>query len=130
MARADNAAAAVPRMFGIGIPELLVILAVALIVLGPKRIPEAARSLGRGLAEFRRATAGIADEFQNAQNALEEEYRKERSTARQAAAKPAADVTTGSAAPPDGAVAHADPAVASPQGEARNRDATPTRTKG
>jgi Tat protein translocase TatB subunit len=63
-------------MFGIGLPELLVILAVALIVLGPKRIPEAARSLGRGLAEFRRATSGIAEEFQSAQASLEDEYRK------------------------------------------------------
>ena len=51
-------------MFGIGLPELLVVLAVALVVLGPKRIPGAARSLGRGLAEFRRATSGIAEEFQ------------------------------------------------------------------
>ena len=116
-------------MFGIGIPELLVILAVALIVLGPKRIPEAARSLGRGLAEFRRATAGIADEFQNAQNALEEEYRKERSAARQAAKSPA-DAATANATPPTGSVAHAEPAVASPQSEARDRDAKPTHTKG
>jgi Tat protein translocase TatB subunit len=63
-------------MFGIGFQELLVILAVALIVLGPKRIPEVARSLGRGLAEFRRATIGIAEEFQNAQASLQEDYRK------------------------------------------------------
>jgi sec-independent protein translocase protein TatA len=37
-------------------PELLVILVVALLVLGPKRLPEIARSLGRGMAEFRRAS--------------------------------------------------------------------------
>lgn len=52
------------------------ILGVALIILGPKRIPEVARSLGRGLAEFRRATSGISEEFQSAQASLEEEYRK------------------------------------------------------
>jgi TatA/E family protein of Tat protein translocase len=37
-------------------PELLVILVVALLVLGPKKLPEMARSLGRGMAEFRRAS--------------------------------------------------------------------------
>ncbi|MBW2712822.1 MAG: twin-arginine translocase subunit TatB, partial [Deltaproteobacteria bacterium] len=46
-------------MFGIGPTELMVILAVALIVLGPKRLPELARSLGKGLAEFKRATNDI-----------------------------------------------------------------------
>jgi Tat protein translocase TatB subunit len=43
-------------MFGIGMPELLLILALALVVLGPKKIPDLARALGRGMAEFRRAT--------------------------------------------------------------------------
>ena len=46
-------------MFGIGMPELLLIFVVALLVLGPKKLPEAARSLGRGMAEFRRASADL-----------------------------------------------------------------------
>ena len=47
-------------MFGIGLPELVVILAVALIVLGPQRLPEVARMLGRAYAQLRRAS----EEFQ------------------------------------------------------------------
>ena len=48
-------------MFGIGFPELVVILAVALIVLGPQRLPEVARMLGRAYGQLRRAS----EEFQN-----------------------------------------------------------------
>jgi len=43
-------------MLDIGFSELLIILAVALIVLGPQKLPELARSLGRGMAELRRAS--------------------------------------------------------------------------
>lgn len=46
-------------MLDIGFSELLMILAVALIVLGPKKLPEVARSLGRGLAQFRRASEDL-----------------------------------------------------------------------
>jgi sec-independent protein translocase protein TatB len=46
-------------MFGIGPLELVVILVVALLVFGPKRVPELARTVGRGLAEFRRASADL-----------------------------------------------------------------------
>ena len=46
-------------MFGIGMPGLLIILVVALLILGPAKLPQVARSLGRGLAEFRRASSEL-----------------------------------------------------------------------
>jgi Tat protein translocase TatB subunit len=62
-------------MFGIGIPELLVIMVVALIVLGPKRLPEVAQALGKALAEFRRATSDLSEELTSTRSTLEEEVR-------------------------------------------------------
>jgi Tat protein translocase TatB subunit len=59
-------------MFGIGMPELLLILALALIVLGPKKLPELARALGKGMAEFRRATDDLKDELRQMEHEIEE----------------------------------------------------------
>ena len=46
-------------MFGIGMPEMLLICAIALIVIGPKKLPDLAKSLGRAMGEFKKATNDI-----------------------------------------------------------------------
>ncbi len=51
-------------MFGIGFPEMLMIMVLALIVIGPKRLPDIARALGRGFTEFKRATDDLKTTFQ------------------------------------------------------------------
>jgi sec-independent protein translocase protein TatB len=51
-------------LFGIGMPELLLILAIALIVVGPKKLPELARALGRGFAEFKKATNELKESLE------------------------------------------------------------------
>ena len=63
------------NMFGIGLPELIVIMVVALIVVGPSKLPELAKSLGKAFNEFRR----MADEVKETLNeeVLKEEEKKE-----------------------------------------------------
>lgn len=51
-------------MPNIGPMELIVVLVLALIVLGPKRLPEAGRSLGRGIREFRHSLSRSSDELE------------------------------------------------------------------
>ena len=53
-------------MGSLGAPELIVIFLVALIVLGPDRLPKAAKQLGKAVSEFRRVTSGFQDEVKKA----------------------------------------------------------------
>jgi len=49
-------------MPNIGAPELIVILVIALLVLGPKKLPEVGRSVGRGMREFKDSISGVSDD--------------------------------------------------------------------
>ncbi|MEK6744299.1 MAG: TatA/E family twin arginine-targeting protein translocase [Nitrospirota bacterium] len=48
-------------MFGLGIPELIVIFVIALVVFGPKKLPDLGKALGKGIAEFKRASQEVKD---------------------------------------------------------------------
>ncbi len=51
-------------MFGLGMGEVVIILVLALILLGPQRLPEAAKQLGKGLRDFRKATEDLKSQFE------------------------------------------------------------------
>jgi TatA/E family protein of Tat protein translocase len=110
-------------MFGLGMPEVLVILVVALIVLGPKRLPDVAKALGKGLAEFRKATAGLTDELRSAQDMIEREAGDAERAARQQAA---ARATAGqSSAPVAQTVSAAAPVAPAAEPASAHPDAAP-----
>lgn len=64
-------------MFGIGMTEMIVIAALALVILGPKKLPDLARSLGRGFAEFKRATNELKSTIDMEMKAEDERYNRE-----------------------------------------------------
>ena len=82
-------------MFGVGPEELALIFVIALIVLGPERLPKVARDLGRTIGELRRTSDEFRDEFLNADKYLEPK------TQPAAESKPAEPTTSQAAAPSD-----------------------------
>ncbi|MBD5539457.1 MAG: twin-arginine translocase subunit TatB, partial [Desulfovibrio sp.] len=104
-------------MFGIGSTELLVILLVALIVLGPKSLAKVSRSLGKAMGEFRR----VSTDFQrtlNAESAEADLREQEAARRRKEAAGPAAAEKTAPAQPAPAAATAADEAdsLTAPEG--------------
>jgi len=119
-------------MFGsLGLPEILLILVVALLVFGPKRLPEVGRTIGKGLGEFRRASADLKRTV-NAELALDDDERPR--TARRpepprvAAGAPSGSSPGAGAAPPEGVAAREPAGLGSaagtaPEPEADDREA-------
>ena len=106
-------------MFGsIGMPELIIILVIALIIFGPRKLPELGRSLGRSIGEFKRASNEL-------RNTLEEEIRVEEQRDQRAAIRAEQDSAVEAAATP----APAPSTPVSPAPPADGAGARTTRTR-
>ena len=96
-------------MFGsIGMPELIIIFVIALIIFGPRQLPSLGRSLGKSLAEFKRASNEL-------KSTLEEEIRLEEQDHQRAEASKAAAAGPTVVSSTAAAVPHADEAMPVPQ---------------
>jgi sec-independent protein translocase protein TatA len=63
-------------MFGLGMPELILIFVVALIVFGPKKLPDLGKSIGRAMAEFKKAQQDLQDSIQSEMKDVEKTVEK------------------------------------------------------
>jgi sec-independent protein translocase protein TatB len=89
-------------MFGIGTGEIVIILVLALILLGPQRLPDAAKQIGKGLREFRKATEDLKQQFESELYALDDS--KKPTLVPPASSQATIDAATGTATVPPGGV--------------------------
>ena len=68
----------------LGMPELIVIFIIALVIFGPRKLPELGRSLGRGIAEFKKATSELQTTLEHEINADEQRAKAEAGEAKAA----------------------------------------------
>jgi len=106
-------------MFGLGIQELIIIFIIALLIFGPKKLPDLGKALGRGIAEFRKASDELRDGIVS-QIRLEEEMEPPRYPASQA--KPQAGQAS---SPPSPEVRADDQGSSAPSAEAKADQPSP-----
>ena len=87
------------NVFGVGLPEMAVIAVIALLVFGPKKLPELGRSLGKTLKGFQAASTEFEQEFRNAVDSGELPAGQTDAAASQDASTPADDASDASGQP-------------------------------
>ena len=80
-------------MFGIGSTELFIIIVVALIVIGPKKLPDLMRTLGKGMAEFKRVSSDVKETFDKEVKKAEKEIKEEEKKVKETVEKAVEDET-------------------------------------
>ncbi|MDI6785380.1 MAG: twin-arginine translocase TatA/TatE family subunit [bacterium] len=63
-------------MFGIGMSELIIILVIALLIFGPKNLPNIGKALGRGIREFKKASSELKEELEVVEKKCDEDIKE------------------------------------------------------